>query len=134
MSVPVKREYVELSPGAVSVKVRLRSHDGDLYPLEESIRKLGLLQPIIVDRNNVLIEGGRRLQACRNVGLETVSALRFDIDYNSMEGLDIQGDAAMCHLALPDEDIEKHIQAKKATMAGTATGVKSWIKRKLSPR
>lgn len=46
---------------------RLKSED-----LEASIKRYGLLNPILVDENFVLRAGERRLTACRNLGMEKI--------------------------------------------------------------
>jgi ParB family chromosome partitioning protein len=49
----------------VKVRKRFRSDLGDLIPLKESITRLGLLQPIGVTKDNVLVYGHRRLEAAK---------------------------------------------------------------------
>ena len=43
-----------------------------------SIREFGFKQPIVVDRNNVIIAGHTRLKAAELLGLETVPTIRAD--------------------------------------------------------
>ena len=114
----MKRERIEIAIENVVVKAPLREEFGHLSTLENSIRKLGLLYPVIIDRDNVLIAGARRLQACRNVGLETVAALRLDIPFTSMKALDVRSDENLCQEALTDAELEKLIRMKKTTMSG----------------
>ena len=52
--------------------------------LERSIAKIGLLNPIIIDRGMRLQAGERRLMACRNLGHETIS-VRFIEDLSPVE-------------------------------------------------
>jgi hypothetical protein len=49
---------------------RQRQDLQDLPALVDSIRRLGQLQPILITRDNVLVAGGRRLEACRILGIE----------------------------------------------------------------
>jgi len=114
----MNRELIDIGTDSVVVKSRVRQDDGDLATLVNSIRKLGVLAPIIVDKNNVLITGGRRLEACRTAGVGTIPALRLDIDYDGMAALDIQSDENLCRQPLSAEELEKHIQLKKSRMAG----------------
>jgi len=129
----MKRELVELNVGDIQTRSRLRNNLGDLATLEGSLRKLGLLVPIIVGRGNVLIAGGRRLQACRNIGMTTVPALRLDIEFNSMEALDIQSDENLCRQPLTAEELERHIRSKQQSMGGsfarTVGRAAAWLKR-----
>jgi ParB/RepB/Spo0J family partition protein len=52
----------------------MRLEAGDLEELAESIRSIGLLQPLVLTDDLVLVCGHRRLAACRRVGLKKVPA------------------------------------------------------------
>lgn len=128
----MQSNIVDMAIDSITVKERPRKDDGDLSTLEASIRKLGLLCPIIVDANNVLITGGRRLQACRNLGREKVSVCRLEIEAGSMKALDIQGDENLCRQPLTSEEIEAHIEIKKRAVSGRSmpgTGLVNGIKK-----
>ena len=56
----------------------------DTKKLEESIASRGLIQPIIVDRDLVLVAGERRLTACKNLGHEDILC-RFIEDLDPIE-------------------------------------------------
>ena len=43
-----------------------------------SIREFGFKQPIVIDKNNVIIAGHTRLKAAEFLGLETVPVIRAD--------------------------------------------------------
>lgn len=51
---------------------RIREDMGDIEDLAKSIEKYGLLHPIVIDENNNLIAGHRRLQAVTSLGWEEV--------------------------------------------------------------
>jgi len=71
-----KLKEVSISEIKVNEKDRIRTISGkDTKELEESIKLLGLLVPIIVDENYNLIAGYRRLTACKNIGWKTISAI-----------------------------------------------------------
>src|SRR5208283_4444418 len=57
-----------LSTASIKIENRFRKHMGDLKPLMESIRALGLLHPIVVNEHHRLIAGARRLEACKRLG------------------------------------------------------------------
>lgn len=52
----------------IKVENRRREEFGDIEGLAESIGKLGLIQPIVVDEEYHLIAGERRLRACQQLG------------------------------------------------------------------
>lgn len=53
---------------AISIEERRREDYGDLDALAESIRRYGLLHPIVIDDANRLVAGERRLRACQQLG------------------------------------------------------------------
>ena len=66
--------HIELERAVASIVIgaRQRNDLGDLGPLKRSIEMLGLLQPITVSPDGVLICGRRRLEAIRELGWPTV--------------------------------------------------------------
>jgi ParB-like chromosome segregation protein Spo0J len=67
----------DLSVEAIVVGERRRDDLGDVQELAESIRQYGLLEPIIVDAQNHLVAGERRLQAVLLLGWPRIPAQRF---------------------------------------------------------
>ena len=72
-------------PGLISIKdikvgTRLRKDYGDIEGLAASIAQHGLLQPIVLDTDNNLIAGGRRLAAHVHLG-------RAEIEFNHVTSL-----------------------------------------------
>ena len=57
---------------SIRVGRRQRQDLGDIDQLMDSMRTLGLLQPITVDPDGVLICGARRLEAARRLGWKTI--------------------------------------------------------------
>lgn len=58
--------------GDVVLSDRARKDLGDLRDLAASIKDRGLLHPIVVTRDNVLIAGHRRLEACKQLDWEAI--------------------------------------------------------------
>ena len=54
---------------------RYRKDLGDLEPLKASIADIGLLHPVVIDSERRLLVGGRRLEACKQLGLLTIPAV-----------------------------------------------------------
>lgn len=59
----------------IKVGERVRQDLGDLTDLMASISKVGLLQPIVVDKDMNLVAGARRLEACRKLDFPTVKVV-----------------------------------------------------------
>lgn len=129
----MKRDVIELPIDQVVVKRLVRGNYGDLQSLAASIRKLGVIYPIMVDRNSILICGSRRLEACRELGLATIPAVKLDIDYTDIEALELQSDANLCRLPLTSAELETLIGLKKDCAAGAQTqGLMSGIRKVFS--
>lgn len=62
----------ELPVDQIIVRDRARKDTGDLTGLKQSITEIGLLQPIGVTAAGGLVFGGRRLQAMRELGWQSV--------------------------------------------------------------
>ena len=71
-----KLKHVKLPD--ITVQDRARQDFGDLEALKESIKAKGILQPITLTSDLVLLAGGRRFQACTDLGLESIPAILRD--------------------------------------------------------
>ena len=133
----MNKEQIEIDIDHVVIAGRFRKDNGDLSALEASIRNLGLLFPIIVDSNNTLISGGRRLEACRRVGLKNIPALKLDVEFNNMACLDIQSDENLCRQPLTARELEELIRQKKSNMGERSMkqglSIFSWFKKMVAP-
>lgn len=65
---------MQLDIDEIVVRRRVRKNLGDLSSLMESMKKYGLLNPIVVNSQNELIAGHRRLESARRLGWRVVSA------------------------------------------------------------
>ncbi len=73
----------------------------ELDDLERSIRRLGVIEPLLVGRRGAIyrvIAGMRRLRAAHRVGLETVPCLVHDVDEERLKDM---RDAAMQRVTIP---------------------------------
>jgi ParB family chromosome partitioning protein len=59
----------------IKVKRRVRTDMGDISALAASMKRFGLISPIVLNGSNVLIAGGRRLEAARALGWRTINAV-----------------------------------------------------------
>jgi ParB-like nuclease domain len=65
---------------AIKVGRRHRRALGDIEALAKSISELGLLHPIVVNRDGILIAGERLLGACKKLGWKDVRVTVVDIE------------------------------------------------------
>ncbi len=120
---------IEIDTADVIIKRSVRENHGDLQSLVASIKKIGLIYPVIIDKNNVLISGNRRIEACLEAEIMTIPAVRLDLEYNSPEALEIQADDNLCRLPFTVEDFDKLINLKKdAIQTNNKKGIISGIK------
>lgn len=80
----------------IKIVNRQRTELGDIESLAESIERFGLLQPIVINQDNVLIAGERRLRAHEHLK-------RDSIDVNFFETLD----DAQLHILEVEENVER---------------------------
>jgi ParB family chromosome partitioning protein len=74
-----KSRIITLPVAKVRITDRIRSYPGDLTTLAESMEAIGLLNPIVIDSNNYLIAGYRRLTAARMMGWQEIEARVVDV-------------------------------------------------------
>lgn len=64
----------------INIGKRFREDLGDIKALAESISEFGLFHPIVVDINNQLIAGRRRLAAFEHLGRKEIPAIVIDLE------------------------------------------------------
>src|SRR3954447_6334115 len=71
---PDTKGHIELERtiDSITVGIRHRKQAGDISALARSIEEVGLLQPITITPDGVLVCGWRRLQAVRRLGWSTL--------------------------------------------------------------
>ena len=86
----------------IKVKKRIRKNMGDLSALADSMKRYGQICPIVITRKNVLVAGGRRLEAARILGWRTINAVVTEIPHG-LSSLEIE--------------VEENIQRRDFTIA-----------------
>lgn len=64
----------------IKYRKRFRQDVGDIAPLVESIKQIGLLHPVVIRENGTLVAGLRRLTAFAQLGKDTIPVTVVDID------------------------------------------------------
>ena len=101
---------------------RIRKDAGDISALENSIRRVGLLNPIVIDEKNRLVAGYRRLTACRNLGWQEIEVTIVHFDGDVLKMLDAEADENLFRKDFtPDEiiSIEKRREEIRLQRRGT---------------
>ena len=73
----------------VVVKKRIRKDMGSLDALAESLKRYGQISPIVIGKKNVLIAGGRRLEAAKLLGWQYINAVIYE-DSGELEQLELE--------------------------------------------
>lgn len=81
----------------VSVGERGRKYMGDLPGLIESIKTVGLINPITLTIDNQLVCGARRLEACRQLGWTSIPFTRLHSRDDAILQLLTERDENTCH-------------------------------------
>lgn len=74
----------------IKVKKRIRKDMGDIESLKDSLRTYGLLNPITLNENYELIAGGRRLEAAKQIGWESINAIVLDKNISELELVEME--------------------------------------------
>jgi ParB family chromosome partitioning protein len=100
MQVPIKE---------IIVKKRIRRDLGDIEALSESLKRYGQISPIVISKENVLIAGGRRLEAAKHLGWSTINTVisESSTELDRLE-LEVEENIQRC-----DFDIEEVAEATK---------------------
>ncbi len=98
---------MKLGISQIKISERLRTSPGNLLDLADSIKKVGLLNPIIVDEHYVLISGFRRLKACESLGWTEIEARIIQSDDDKLLLLDMEFHENFGRLPLTFEEQEK---------------------------
>jgi DNA modification methylase/ParB-like chromosome segregation protein Spo0J len=97
---------VDLPIQSVKVGERVRKDFGDIEDLASSLARVGLLNPIIVDANNNLLAGHRRLLAAMHLGWETIDARLLDeLDEATRREVELEENIRRKDLTWPEEVI-----------------------------
>jgi ParB family transcriptional regulator, chromosome partitioning protein len=65
MKIPIERIHLDED-------IRIRKDIGNLESLQESIATVGLINPILIDEQDNLVAGYRRLCACKKLGWQQI--------------------------------------------------------------
>lgn len=81
---------IDIARIKIDEETRIRQDIGDLNSLEESIRQVGLINPVLIDENDILIAGFRRLCACRNLGWKEIEVKVVELHGDELKMLETE--------------------------------------------
>ncbi|MDR0386601.1 MAG: ParB N-terminal domain-containing protein [Treponema sp.] len=95
---------MQVSIHNIIVKKRIRRDMGDIPGLAESMKRCGQINPIMISKNNILIAGGRRLEAAKYLGWKTINAVVVDVSEKAIR-LEYEIEENVQRQELNDEEI-----------------------------
>jgi ParB family chromosome partitioning protein len=66
---------MQIPVNEIIVRKRIRKDLGDIDSLADSLKRFGQISPIVISKKNILIAGGRRLEAAKQLGWRTINAV-----------------------------------------------------------
>jgi len=109
---------VQVRIDTITFTKRVRHDLGDLSSLKESLRQHGLLNPIVIASDNVLVAGHRRLEAAKQLGWNTISVRIVDqTDASEQLEMEIEENTQRKNLST-DELAEAYLRLDKLKNPG----------------
>ncbi|WP_342268930.1 ParB/RepB/Spo0J family partition protein [Spiroplasma endosymbiont of Aspidapion aeneum] len=86
---------------------RRNFNESELNELASSIKNIGLIQPIIINQDNIIVAGERRYRASKIAGLEKISVIRLSLTQQQLEEYSITENVQRVDL-LPIEEAKAY--------------------------
>ena len=85
-SASTKKNGIILKVSIADIKIgsRFRKDLGDIGPLIDSIKRHGLLHPVVITADRELVCGARRIEACRKIGITEIEAHQISLNEASV--------------------------------------------------
>ncbi|MCX8095900.1 MAG: ParB N-terminal domain-containing protein [Spirochaetes bacterium] len=122
-------EIREIEIDKIKVRDRQRKYIGDITPLKKSMKELGLINPIIVSDDNVLIAGYRRLLSAKELGWNKIPARIVSSEKKHLFE-DIEFDENYARKNLFQEEVDEIIKKQNSRKKGLFGKIFSWFRRK----
>lgn len=121
---------MKLKLDEIKIGKRLRQQFTDVTMLKESIREVGLLNPVIVNEKNELISGFRRFEACRQLGWQEIEANVLETSNDDVKKLEIEYHENLGRVDLTSDDriVYKQRMYSLLNPPKTEKGFLAWLK------
>jgi len=101
------KEYAKLLVSQIVVEreKRQRKTVGTVQDLADSIQRIGLINPITITREGVLIAGERRLEACKLISMDYKIAVRYidELDETELQLIELEENLKRAELSWQDQ-------------------------------
>ncbi|HMA99892.1 MAG TPA: ParB N-terminal domain-containing protein [Spirochaetota bacterium] len=95
----------------IKIRQRLRKDLGDLDELAESMQRVGLINPVIINTNNELLAGERRLVAAKELGWQKIP-VRIIKTKGRLQKLDLELEENITRRDFNREETEKGLKLR----------------------
>jgi ParB family chromosome partitioning protein len=112
----------------IRIKERLRTDEGDLETLAQSIETMGLIQPIVISEEYELLSGYRRLHACKMLGWETIEVKLVTVGDDELKRLDWEYHENIGRKDLTPDEQQAYSSKREAMLHPTPTSFWSKVK------
>ncbi|MFN2311272.1 MAG: ParB N-terminal domain-containing protein [Spirochaetia bacterium] len=103
---------------SIIMRKRIRRDLGDLSSLKQSLKQHGLMNPIVITGDNILIAGHRRFEAARQLGWNTITARVVD-QHDDVSQIEMEIDENTQRKSLTtDELAEAYLRLEKLKNPG----------------
>ena len=103
---------------SIIMRKRIRKDLGDLSSLKQSLKQHGLMNPIVITGDNILIAGHRRFEAARQLGWNTITARVVD-QHDDVSQIEMEIDENTQRKSLTtDELAEAYLRLEKLKNPG----------------
>lgn len=96
----------------IVVEKRIRSECGDLSELVNSIRRLGLIHPVVINENNELLSGYRRFEACKELGWTEIEVKVVKTGDNMLKKLEWEYHENTGRSDLSPDDVQRYLEQR----------------------
>jgi ParB family transcriptional regulator, chromosome partitioning protein len=112
----------------IIIKPRIRKDLGDVGALMESLRKFGLLNPVVINSKGELIAGHRRLESARRLGWQYIEVVVLEKE-GEIEKLELEIEENIQRKSLtPDELADAYDRLEKLRNPGFVKRILDWLR------
>jgi ParB family transcriptional regulator, chromosome partitioning protein len=112
----------------IIIKPRIRKDLGDVGALMESLRKFGLLNPVVINSKGELIAGHRRLESARRLGWQYIEVMVLEKE-GEIEKLELEIEENIQRKSLtPDELTDAYERLEKLRNPGLVKRILDWLR------
>ena len=104
---------MKIAVNDIKILDRIRTDEGDIDVLAQSIEQIGLIQPIVISEEYELLSGFRRLQACKKLGWKTIEVKTITIGADDVRRIDWEYHENIGRKDLTEEEKQGYLEKRE---------------------